>query len=93
MMIVNYHYGASTLTNRVEVTNIETFVRETRKFLKEVTPIGSKCCACITFEGCPDEFAISKEEGKWYYSKDGWDMPYAKFKDALGKTLSIAQIN
>ena len=63
-MTVNYYYNSSTLTERVELTNVEAFVRGVRRYLTEVT-----------------------FEGKWFYSKDGMDIPYKEFKARLSKFM------
>ena len=86
-MIVNYYYNNSTLTEEVELTNVEAFVRDVRRYLAEVTFEGNDSSARIEFEDCPDIFAITLERGKWYYSKDGMDIPYKEFKARLSKFL------
>lgn len=86
-MIVNYYYNNSTLTERVELTNVEAFVRGVRRYLTEVTFEGNDSSARIDFDDCPDVFAITLERGKWYYSKDGMDIPYKEFKARLSKFM------
>ena len=87
-MIVNYYYNNSTLMERVELTNVEAFVRGVRRYLTEVTLEGNDSSARIEFDDCPDIFAITLERGKWYYSKDGMDIQYKEFKARLSKEES-----
>lgn len=46
-MTVNYYYNSSTLTERVELTNVEAFVRGVRRYLTEVTFEGNDSSARI----------------------------------------------
>lgn len=84
-MTVNYYYNNSDLTESLEITKVETFIRGTRRFLANVTPHGSKSSAEIWFNDYPETFVITLEQGKWYYSKDGFDIPYNEFKTLLSK--------
>ena len=86
-MTVNYYYNSSTLTERVELTNVEAFVRGVRRYLTEVTFEGNDSSARFEFGDCPDMFAITLDRVIWYYSKDFMDIPYKEFKARMSKFM------